>query len=117
MEGPDSSRGVNSAVASASSVTGARPPSRVTPAAPAPPRGASRFENPELTSGLLSDNITPVQRDGLGRLGRLLQMTPRDLLDSLRSGTGLGVLLAARRLLPSALTGMFDKGLLIDAKA
>ncbi|MDO5629423.1 MAG: hypothetical protein Q4G43_13985 [Mobilicoccus sp.] len=119
VEGPDSSRamGTTTSTSSVSPTHGPRPPSRVTPTEAPLPRGNSRFENPELTSGLLSDNITPVQREGLGRLSRLLRMTPRDLLDSLRGGTGLGMLLTARRLLPSALTGMFDKGLLIDAKA
>lgn len=87
---------------------------------PAPretPDATTGFYNPELTSGLLSENVTPVQREGLGRLARFLRMQPREVLNALRTGTGLGFLLSARRLAPSALMGMFDKGLLIDAQA
>ncbi len=113
----------------ASAATAAAPPplagvgASAPPAAPGrvPARGENRtdggFANPELTSGLLSDTITPVQREGLGRLSRMLRMPPRELLDALRGGTGLGFLLAARRLGGNALFGMFDKGLLIDAQA
>ncbi|GAB48199.1 hypothetical protein [Mobilicoccus pelagius] len=120
VEGMDPMR-ASATAAATNSLSGVGAPAPT----PAPPRVPGRdtqrptggFENPELTSGLLSDNITPVQRDGLGRLGRLLRMPPRELLDSLRGGTGLGALLAARRLGSQALFGMFDKGLLIDAQA
>ncbi len=114
------SSAVNAASNPTGSITGVGAPTPV----PAPHRttergaqGGGGFDNPELTSGLLSNNITPVQRDGLGRLSRLLRMQPRELLDALRGGTGLGFLLTARRLGASALFGMFDKGLLIDAQA
>lgn len=111
------------ASAATASATSAVPnvgsPAPVATSGRTPQRGTQGegFDNPELTSGLLSDNITPVQREGLGRLSRLLRLPPRDLLDMLRGGTGLGMLLAARRLGAGALTGMFDKGLLIDAEA
>jgi len=121
VEGMDPMRASAATAAAANSLPGVGAPSP----APAPTRVPARdperptggFENPELTSGLLSDNITPVQREGLGRLSRLLRMPPRELLDSLRGGTGLGFLLTARRLGAQALFGMFDKGLLIDAQA
>lgn len=75
------------------------------------------FDAPELVSGLLSENITPWQRESLGRLGNLFRMTPKDLLAALRSGGGLGFLLSARRFAPAVLVGRFDKGLLIDLQA
>ncbi|WP_168582784.1 hypothetical protein [Gephyromycinifex aptenodytis] len=81
---------------------------------PIPPEG---FHSPELTSGLLSEHVEPWQREELGRLGRMLRMQPRDILDTLRSGRDLGFLLAARRLSSWVLHGQFDKGLLIDAQA
>lgn len=120
MEGVDPMRASAVAAAATNNVSGVGSPAPV----PAPTRAGQRdarpsggFDNPELTSGLLSDNVTPVQREGLGRLSRLLRMQPRDLLDSLRGGTGLGFLLAARKLGAGSLFGMFDKGLLIDAQA
>lgn len=122
VEGMDPMRASAATAAATNSLAGVGAPAP--PAAPGrtPPRSnegrpEGGFDNPELTSGLLSDNITPVQREGLGRLSRLLRMPPRELLDSLRGGTGLGFLLAARRLGGNVLFGMFDKGLLIDAQA
>lgn len=124
VEGMDPMRASAATAAATTPLSGVGAPAP--PAAPGrtPPgsgaaggRPEGGFDNPELTSGLLSDTITPVQREGLGRLSRLLRMPPRELLDALRSGTGLGFLLAARRLGGNALFGMFDKGLLIDAQA
>lgn len=119
VEGVDPMRSSAVTTAATSSVSGVGAPAPVGMPGKTPQRGKQEggFDNPELKSGLLSDNITPVQREGLGRLSRLLRMPPRELLDSLRNGKGLGFLLAARRLGPSSLFGMFDKGLLIDAEA
>lgn len=75
-----------------------------------------QFHSPDLTSGLLSDNITGWQREDLSRLARLLRMQPRGVLDVLRSGANLAMLLSARRISISDIRGMFGKGLLVDAQ-
>lgn len=105
--------------AAPSAVAGPGAPATTAGAGGSGRRGASggAFHSPELTSGLLSDNVEPWQREDLGRLGRLLGMQPRDVLDALRSGRGIKFLLAARSLAATALQGHFDKGLLIDAQA
>lgn len=92
--------------------------SPVRPADSEPPGngGREQFHSPDLVSGLLSDNITGWQREDLGRLARMLRMQPRGVLDVLRSGANLAMLLSARRISVSDLRGVFGKGLLIDAQ-
>ncbi|MBO3130112.1 hypothetical protein [Dermatophilus congolensis] len=123
IEGPDPSRasGVSPAPATSANLptSPVQPVARTAATTPREARaGREQFYSPELTSGLLSDNVTGWQRESLGRLARMLRMQPRAVLAALRGGLhALPSLLASRRMNVADLNGMFDKGLLVDAMA